>query len=62
MANMERVKLDKEEVYNTILNTKTVTELVKTLGHSKEKILDFIKHNELYKIYCEHYKMQYKEN
>ena len=62
MKDMERVKLDKEEVYNAILSTKTTKELIKTIGHSRDKVIDFIKHNDLYKIYCEHYKIPYKEN
>lgn len=62
MKDMEKVKLDKEEVYNAILSTKTTKELIKTIGHSRDKVIDFIKHNDLYKIYCEHYKIPYKEN
>ena len=45
MKDMERIKLDKEEVYNAILSTKTTKELIKTIGHSKDKVMDFIKHN-----------------
>ncbi len=59
---MTRINFNKEEVYNAIISTNSVKELVDTLNHSKGSIIDFIKNNGLYELYCKHYNLKYNEN
>ena len=54
--------LKKEEVYNYIISTNSVKELVEKIGCSKDKIIDYIKNNNLYEIYCKQYNIKYNEN
>lgn len=57
--NRDRIILNREEVIENIKNSYTRNEIAEKCGCSKDKVLQYVKENNLYELYCNQLKIKY---